>query len=144
MSCRCCLAQYKRIIQAAVLQGVLAFAQWRMRRVDSKVGCIRCTWNSVTFRCASSFLHTSITRYKLSSSCNGSALLGMALLSGLTFAVALQFPVGRTRLETVAVIVCAVIMSIATVLVIRESIGALVDGFAHRELPHPLHTLYCN
>ena len=45
----------------------------------------------------------------------------------------LQFPVGRTRLETVAVIVCAVIMSIATVLVIRESIGALVDGLAHRE-----------
>ena len=45
----------------------------------------------------------------------------------------MQFPVGRTRLETVAVIVCAVIMSIATVLVIRESIGALVDGLAHRE-----------
>ena len=50
-------------------------------------------------------------------------------------ALALQFPVGRTRLETVAVIVCAVIMSIATVLVIRESIEALVDGLAHRELP---------
>ena len=48
--------------------------------------------------------------------------------------VPLQFPVGRTRLETVAVIVCAVIMSIATVLVIRESIGALVDGVAHSEL----------
>lgn len=32
-----------------------------------------------------------------------------------------------------AVIVCAVIMSIATVLVIRESIGALVDGLAHRK-----------
>ena len=47
----------------------------------------------------------------------------------------MQFPVGRTRLETVAVIVCAVIMSIATVLVIRESIGALVDGLAHREFP---------
>ncbi|KAL3131022.1 Photosystem II protein D1 [Trebouxia sp. C0009 RCD-2024] len=62
-------------------QGVLAFAQWRMRRVDSK------------------------------------------------------FPVGRTRLETVAVIVCAVIMSIATVLVIRESIGALVDGLAHHHRP---------
>ena len=45
----------------------------------------------------------------------------------------MQFPVGRTRLETVAVIVCAVIMSIATVLVIRESIGALVDGLAHRK-----------
>lgn len=45
----------------------------------------------------------------------------------------MQFPVGRTRLETVAVIVCAVIMSIATVLVIRESIGALIDGLAHRE-----------
>lgn len=49
----------------------------------------------------------------------------------------MQFPVGRTRLETVAVIVCAVIMSIATVLVIRESIGALVDGLAHSELFHP-------
>ncbi len=47
--------------------------------------------------------------------------------------VCMQFPVGRTRLETVAVIVCAVIMSIATVLVIRESIGALIDGLAHRE-----------
>lgn len=63
----------------------------------------------------------------------------MASLSGLKDAVALQFPVGRTRLETVAVIVCAVIMSIATVLVIRESIGALIDGLAHRELPNPLH-----
>lgn len=41
---------------------------------------------------------------------------------------------GRTRLETVAVIVCAVIMSIATVLVIRESIGVLVAGFEHRKL----------
>lgn len=46
-----------------------------------------------------------------------------------------KFPVGRTRLETVAVIVCAVIMSIATVLVIRESIGALVDGLAHHNRP---------
>ena len=52
--------------------------------------------------------------------------------------VAMQFPVGRTRLETVAVIVCAVIMSIATVLVIRESIGALVDGLAHSELSENL------
>lgn len=46
----------------------------------------------------------------------------------------MQFPVGRTRLETVSVIVCAVIMSIATVLVIRESVQALVDGLAHRKL----------
>ena len=81
-----------------------------MRRVDSKVGHIRC-----------------ISQH--------------GILSGLTDAVGLQFPVGRTRLETVAVIVCAVIMSIATVLVIRESIGALVDGFAHRELPELLHAL---
>lgn len=62
-------------------QAVLAFAQWRMRKLDHK------------------------------------------------------FPIGRTRLETVAVIVCAVIMSIATVLVIRESIGALVDGLAHHNRP---------
>lgn len=62
-------------------QAVLAFAQWRMKKLDHK------------------------------------------------------FPVGRTRLETVAVIVCAVIMSIATVLVIRESIGALVDGLAHHNRP---------
>lgn len=58
-------------------------------------------------------------------------------------ALALQFPVGRTRLETVAVIMCAVIMSIATVLVIRESIEALVDGLAHRELPDPLQCPKC-
>ena len=44
-----------------------------------------------------------------------------------------QFPVGRTRLETVSVIICAVIMSIATVLVIRESVQALIDGLAHRK-----------
>ncbi|KAA6420570.1 MAG: CDF membrane [Trebouxia sp. A1-2] len=62
-------------------QAVLAFAQWRMKKLDHK------------------------------------------------------FPVGRTRLETVAVIVCAVIMSIATVLVIRESIGALIDGLAHHNRP---------
>ena len=55
----------------------------------------------------------------------------------------MQFPVGRTRLETVAVIVCAVIMSIATVLVIRESIGALIDGLAQRT-PPCLHAVLCS
>ena len=29
---------------AFLLQGVLAFAQWRMRRVDSKVASVLCTW----------------------------------------------------------------------------------------------------
>ena len=48
--------------------------------------------------------------------------------------IVVQYPVGRTRLETVSVIVCAVIMSIATVLVIRESVQALIDGLAHRKL----------
>ncbi len=35
---------------------------------------------------------------------------------------------GKTRLETIGVMVCAVIMSLATVEVIRESIQTLVDG----------------
>lgn len=48
----------------------------------------------------------------------------------------LKYPIGRTRLETVAVIICAVIMSIATVEVIHEAIQALVDGLAHGNKPN--------
>jgi hypothetical protein len=44
-----------------------------------------------------------------------------------------NYPTGRSRLETIAVLACAMIMSCATVLVIRECIGVLVDGLAHGE-----------
>lgn len=40
------------------------------------------------------------------------------------------YPTGRSRLETVAVLGAACIMATATVLVIRESIDAMVSGFA--------------
>ena len=41
-----------------------------------------------------------------------------------------SYPVGRTRLETVGVVACAVIMTIATIEVIQAAAGDLVDGFA--------------
>ena len=43
-----------------------------------------------------------------------------------------NYPTGRSRLETVAVMACAMVMACATVLVIRECIGVLIDG-AHGE-----------
>jgi hypothetical protein len=39
-----------------------------------------------------------------------------------------NYPTGRSRLETVAVMACALVMACATVLVIRECIGVLIDG----------------
>ena len=41
-----------------------------------------------------------------------------------------SYPVGRTRLETVGVVACAVIMTIATIEVIQAAAGDLVDGLA--------------
>ena len=41
-----------------------------------------------------------------------------------------QYPVGKTRLQTVAVIACAVIMSFATLTVIQESGKSLYSGLA--------------
>ena len=41
-----------------------------------------------------------------------------------------QYPVGKTRLQTVAVIACAVIMSFATLAVIQESGKSLYGGIA--------------
>jgi divalent metal cation (Fe/Co/Zn/Cd) transporter len=38
--------------------------------------------------------------------------------------------VGKTRLETVGVILCAVIMSLSATEVIQSSVQALYDGFA--------------
>ncbi|CAK0784774.1 hypothetical protein CVIRNUC_007978 [Coccomyxa viridis] len=46
-----------------------------------------------------------------------------------------SYPVGRTRLETVGVVACAVIMTIATIEVIQAAAGDLVDGFAKGQLP---------
>lgn len=45
-----------------------------------------------------------------------------------------QYPVGKTRLQTVAVIACAVIMSFATLAVIQESGKSLYAGLATGEL----------
>lgn len=42
-----------------------------------------------------------------------------------------RYPVGRTRVAEMSVIWCAIIMFVSTVLVIRESVGALVQGFLH-------------
>ena len=51
-----------------------------------------------------------------------------------------QYPVGKTRLQTVAVIACAVIMSFATLAVIQESgkslYGGLTTGESTFELLH--------
>ena len=44
-----------------------------------------------------------------------------------------RYPVGRTRLQTVAVIACAVIMSFATLAVIQESGKSLYTGIATGE-----------
>jgi divalent metal cation (Fe/Co/Zn/Cd) transporter len=46
-----------------------------------------------------------------------------------------RFPVGRTRLETVGVVACAVIMTIATIEVIQSAGGDLVSGFLHGASP---------
>jgi divalent metal cation (Fe/Co/Zn/Cd) transporter len=55
-----------------------------------------------------------------------------------------RFPVGRTRLETVGVVACAVIMTIATIEVIQTSLGDLYEGLAHGAPPQPsLHCLSC-
>ena len=40
-----------------------------------------------------------------------------------------RFPIGRTRMAELSVLACAAIMFVSTSLVIRESIGALWDGF---------------
>ena len=70
---------------------------------------------------------------------------GLCVLAAHECFCLLQFPVGRTRLETVSVIICAVIMSIATVLVIRESVQALIDGLTHGNYtPTPLAVLAYN
>ena len=41
-----------------------------------------------------------------------------------------SYPVGRTRLETVGVVACAVIMTIATIEVIQSAAMDLANGFA--------------
>lgn len=41
-----------------------------------------------------------------------------------------RYPVGRTRLETVGVVACAVIMTIATIEVIQSAAMDLANGFA--------------
>ncbi len=45
-----------------------------------------------------------------------------------------RYPVGKTRLQTVAVIACAVIMSFATLAVIQESGKSLYSGLRTGEL----------
>eukprot|EP00891_Asterochloris_glomerata_P000292 jgi/Astpho2/292/fgenesh1_pg.00010_%23_53_t len=45
------------------------------------------------------------------------------------------FPIGKTRLECIGVILCAVIMSIATFQVITESLQALYAGILHNDPP---------
>jgi len=58
-----------------------------------------------------------------------------------------EFPIGRNRLEALAVICCACIMSVASVEVIQQCVGVLQDGwgsgiFAHIELgPWPIGLL---
>lgn len=42
-----------------------------------------------------------------------------------------RFPVGRTRLETVGVVACAIIMTIATIEVIQSAAQDLLAGFLH-------------
>ena len=39
-----------------------------------------------------------------------------------------RFPIGRTRLETVGVVSCAVIMTLSTIEVIQSAAGDLWDG----------------
>ena len=48
-----------------------------------------------------------------------------------------RFPVGRTRLETVGVVACAVIMTIATIEVIQSAGQDLVEGALHGPPPRP-------
>ncbi|KAG2455096.1 hypothetical protein HYH02_000916 [Chlamydomonas schloesseri] len=45
-----------------------------------------------------------------------------------------RFPIGRTRMAELSVLACAAIMFVSTSLVIRESVGALWDGF-HGNIP---------
>ena len=47
-----------------------------------------------------------------------------------------SYPVGRTRLETVGVVACAVIMTIATIEVIQSAAMDLSNGFL-KGLHHP-------
>ncbi len=49
-----------------------------------------------------------------------------------------RFPVGRTRLETVGVVACAVIMTIATIEVIQSAGQDLIEGFLHGAPPFRL------
>ena len=47
-----------------------------------------------------------------------------------------RYTVGKTRLQTVAVIACAVIMSFATLAVIQESAKSLYSGLTTGDMPH--------
>lgn len=49
-----------------------------------------------------------------------------------------KYPVGRTRLETVGVIVSAGIMSVCSIEVIQSAFGTLWDGFVYKN-PHYIH-----
>ena len=51
-----------------------------------------------------------------------------------------RYPVGRSRLEAVGVVACAVIMTIATIEVIQSAAMDLADGFVKG---CPLHFLPC-
>lgn len=42
-----------------------------------------------------------------------------------------RFPVGKARLETIGVLGCACIMSVATVEVVQDAVRALYDGLAN-------------
>ena len=45
-----------------------------------------------------------------------------------------RFPVGRTRLETVGVVACAIIMTIATIEVIQSAAEDLIAGFVRGQV----------
>lgn len=45
-----------------------------------------------------------------------------------------RYPVGRTRLETVGVVACAIIMTIATIEVIQSAAEDLIAGFARGQV----------
>ena len=53
-----------------------------------------------------------------------------------------RFPVGRTRLETVGVVACAIIMTIATIEVIQSAAQDLYAGFVHGAEP-PVCVQHC-
>lgn len=46
-----------------------------------------------------------------------------------------RFPVGQTRLETIGVLACALIMALASVQVVQESAVCLYEGFAEQRPP---------